>query len=57
MVLIHITSRHKNKIAVVAHKSSVIEKIPHFQTFKIYDFLPNRLRNIENHISFKIRIN
>jgi hypothetical protein len=46
-------TKHKNKIAVVAHKSSFMEKSPHFQTAKIYGLLPNRLRNIENHIIFK----
>jgi hypothetical protein len=43
-------TRHKNKTAVMAHKSNFLEKSPHFQTAKIYEYLPNRLRNIENHI-------
>jgi hypothetical protein len=34
----------------MAHKSSFIEKSLHFQTAKIYDFLPHPLKNIENHI-------
>jgi hypothetical protein len=32
---------------------SFMKKSPHFQKSKIYDFLRNRLRNIENHIIFK----
>jgi hypothetical protein len=46
-------TRNRKKTVVIKHKSGLLEKSPHYMTAKVYDFLPNRIRNIESYVSFK----
>jgi hypothetical protein len=52
MVIIHEINTQKNsRNSTLACRSK--EQSQHYQTAKVYDFLPNRVRNIESYDFFK----
>jgi hypothetical protein len=47
-------TRNKTKVAVESHSSNIVEKSPHYCSAKLYDFLPQNIRNVTNRDLFKI---
>jgi hypothetical protein len=46
-------TRNKTKVAVKSHSSNKVEKSPHYCSAKLYDFLPQNIRNVTNRDLFK----
>jgi hypothetical protein len=48
-------TRNKTKVTVESHSSTLLEKCPHYYcSAKLYDFLPQSIRNVTNRDLFKI---